>query len=149
MSNGKKSPAGVELHAMNGNRCPQCGYVNPKMIKERGYAYSSGGLIDYTGPALVHGTKQKPEVVLNPHQTGIFQNFVALLDQNFGKNIQGNMVRPNSFSGASESVTVIVENITVESGVISRDYDARRAGDLVKEQILDIAKYKGNMTLKR
>ena len=43
--------------------------------------------------------------------------------------------------------TVVVENINLQTGVISRDYDARRAGDLVKEEILNIAKYKGNMKI--
>ena len=43
--------------------------------------------------------------------------------------------------------TVVVENINLQPGVIARDYDARRAGNLVKEEILNIAKYKGNMKL--
>lgn len=112
-------------------------------------AYERGGLIDYTGPALVHGSKSDPEMILNSRQTGIFQDFVALLDQNFGRNIQGAMVKPNSFNGAPEQTTVIVENITIESGVIASDYGASRAGNKIKEEILNIAKYKGNMTLKR
>ena len=59
-------------------------------------AYSSGGLVDYTGPAIVHGSKAKPEAVLDTHQTGIFQQFVGLLDSAFGSNIASGMVRPNN-----------------------------------------------------
>lgn len=133
---------------------PRTGSTAPKPVSV-GYngvtlmPYATGGLVDYTGPALVHGSKQKPEMVLNPTQTGIFQRFVDLMDQNFGKNIQSSMIKPKSFDGAPDQTTVIVEKIILESGVIARDYDARRAGDLIEEKILNIAKYKGNMSLKR
>ena len=33
------------------------------------YGYSQGGLVDYTGPAIVHGTPSKPEAFLNASQT--------------------------------------------------------------------------------
>ena len=59
------------------------------------------------------------------------------------------MIKPKSFDGAPDQTTVIVEKIILESGVIARDYDARRAGDLIEEKILNIARYKGNMSLKR
>ena len=33
------------------------------------YGYSEGGLVDYTGIAMVHGSKSKPEAFLNATQT--------------------------------------------------------------------------------
>ena len=110
--------------------------------------YASGGLVDYTGPAIVHGSKRNPEAVLNARQTPIFQRFVDILDKNFGSNVQRSMVQePSRPDLEGAGTTVVVENINLQPGVIARDYDARRAGNLVKEEILNIAKYKGNMKL--
>jgi hypothetical protein len=36
--------------------------------------YDNGGLIDFTGPAMVHGTPQKPEGMLNAEQLDILRN---------------------------------------------------------------------------
>jgi len=36
--------------------------------------YEEGGLNDYTGPAILHGTKNKPEAVLNASQTAILRD---------------------------------------------------------------------------
>lgn len=40
-------------------------------------SYSTGGLVDYTGIANLHGTKEKPELVLNSNDT---KNFISLND---------------------------------------------------------------------
>lgn len=45
--------------------------------KSRIKSYSTGGLADYTGIANIHGTKDKPELVLNAKDT---QNFIKLND---------------------------------------------------------------------
>ena len=125
--------------------------VDPAKGAVSNMLYAEGGLVDYTGPAIVHGSKSKPEVVLNPRQTSIFQNFTELLDKAFGQNMRAGMVQ--SYTSPSQNnengPTVVVENITLTSGVIAKDYDARRAGDLVKEEILKIAKYQGGMSIGR
>lgn len=45
--------------------------------KVKAKSYSTGGLADYTGIANIHGTKDKPELVLNASDT---KNFIALKD---------------------------------------------------------------------
>jgi TP901 family phage tail tape measure protein len=47
------------------------------------YGYKEGGLVDKTGFAMLHGTKDKPETVLNSRETSIFQKFVEWL-RSFG-----------------------------------------------------------------
>ena len=39
------------------------------IVYEKAVAFSEGGLVDYTGPAIVHGTPSKPEAFLNAEQT--------------------------------------------------------------------------------
>lgn len=36
--------------------------------------YKKGGYVDFTGPAMVHGTKNAPEAFLNSRQTALFEN---------------------------------------------------------------------------
>jgi hypothetical protein len=38
--------------------------------------FSEGGLVDYTGPAMVHGTPSKPEAFLNAQQTAMISEAV-------------------------------------------------------------------------
>ena len=45
--------------------------------KVKAKSYSTGGLVDYSGVANVHGTKSNPELVLNAKDT---QNFIRLND---------------------------------------------------------------------
>lgn len=50
------------------------GSVGPKTkAKFKALGYSDGGKVDYTGLAMVHGSKQKPEAFLNAKQTSIFK----------------------------------------------------------------------------
>ena len=41
-------------------------------------SYSEGGLVDYTGIAMVHGSKAKPESFLNAEQTAQIRNSLEL-----------------------------------------------------------------------
>jgi hypothetical protein len=43
------------------------------------YAFKTGGLADFTGPAWLDGTKSKPEYVLNSEQTRAFLTLVDIL----------------------------------------------------------------------
>ena len=60
---------------------------------DKAVAFKSGGLVNYTGPAIVHGSKSKPEAVLNPRQTSTFQKFTNILDSAFGSNMRAKMVK--------------------------------------------------------
>ena len=53
--------------------------------------YANGGVVDYTGLAMLHGTKSKPEFVLNNDQF---------------KNIMSSIVRPKSVGGAGGNSSV-------------------------------------------
>ena len=40
--------------------------------------YREGGLVDYTGPALVHGSPSKPEAFLNAKQTAMISEAIKV-----------------------------------------------------------------------
>ncbi len=41
--------------------------------------YAMGGLADFTGPAWVDGSKAKPERILSPYQTVLFEDLISSL----------------------------------------------------------------------
>ena len=76
-------------------------YSGPDRFNVR--AYSDGGKIDYTGPALVHGTKRNPEYVFNTPQ---MKALAQMIKQTPGKLGVG--------AGASGSVFNVESFLTVQ-----------------------------------
>ncbi len=48
--------------------------LSAKIVK-----YAKGGVADYTGPAWVDGSKAKPERILSPYQTVLFEDMISTL----------------------------------------------------------------------
>lgn len=98
-------------------------------------SYSTGGLADYTGIANIHGTKDKPELVLNANDT---QNFMSLRDtlrniaakQDLSIIGSGYNVAPSTFAGLAKVSTFasgmsspnVTQNTTVNLGGIAIDH---------------------------
>ena len=61
------------------------------------------------------------------------------------------VVKVGDVSSTSTDDSVNIENVSINfnTGTISSDYDARRAGDMVKEEILKIARKAGNRSIAR
>ena len=117
-------------------------------------SYASGGDIDFTGLAMVHGSKNHPENILNAEHTkllkqGIFSNsnhsLVATLKEL--QELQKNII---SSAGTSEA-GINIEHVSVEiqPGVISNDYEARRAGEMALEEMVRIARKTTNRIISR
>lgn len=106
------------------------------MIK-RMNKYASGGIVDYTGPAWVDGTPNKPEAFLSPEDTqriGIAAKLLASLPIfNYGS--ASNAVSSNVGD------TSIEIHINVDS--LGSDYDVDQLVERVKNDIVDIARPTG------
>lgn len=100
-----------------------------------GFKYADGGLVNYTGPAWVDGTQNKPEAFLNAEDTKRIGQAAELL---------ANLPIFNNTSNANNAVsttygdTNVSVNITVES--IANDYDVDRMMKRVEEKITSAAK---------
>lgn len=105
-------------------------YINK--VKQYMKQYKEGGLVDYTGLALVHGSKSKPEAFLNPEQTEIINKFAQSLER-FAKTdrlILGNnyLVKQPVATGNIQLTTNI--NVYAE---VNNGYDAQQLGrDIAK-----------------
>lgn len=100
-------------------------YNDKRYVKK----YAQGGLVDYTGPAWLDGTRSRPERVLDWRQNMLFENLVKTLEkmQNFKVSIPsfempafGDVVK-NSGDGGFNIEQI---NVTVEKLESDTDYEA-------------------------
>ena len=82
-------------------------------------AYSKGGIVDYTGLAMVHGSSSKPEAFLNASQTEMFAALTGALSK---ISVSG---------GNSESISI--ENITIQTQQLNNKQDFNAAGKSLAE----------------
>ena len=96
--------------------------------------YKTGGLADFTGPAWLDGTKSKPELVLNSHDT---ENFIQLKDI-LSEIMQGTGSIKNQTEKSGDNYFDI--NISVEE--IKDDYDVEQLAIKIRKMIYDDASYR-------
>jgi hypothetical protein len=82
--------------------------------------FKQGGIVDFTGPAMVHGTKSKPEAFLNAEQTEMFGNLRDSLSK-------------ISFEPSNISETVSIGNITISTQSMNNNQDFKKAGQSLAE----------------
>lgn len=120
-------------------------------------AYKKGGMVDYTGLAMVHGSKTRPEAFLDADTTRIWKEEIlsgkntSLTSRLIEMSDMLEAAASNSLStGVSES-PINIENATVNMNVgsIANDYDARRAGAEAFDEMLKIARKSGSRGINR
>ena len=99
--------------------------------------YASGGMVDYTGPAWVDGTKSRPEAFLNANQTSLIGSFAKSLER-----LSGTTSGP-AFQGIGDCT------IDITIGSIGKDYDINQAIAKVKDEIVRSTEYRNVNILKR
>ena len=117
--------------------------------------FAEGGLVDFTGPAWVDGSKSKPEAFLSAEDT-------AMLKSKIFSNSDGSLRAlvaaleaitsdTSKYSAQTNTESIIIQNaqVNIQPGVISNDYDARRAGEMALEEMLKIARKTTNRVVSR
>ena len=95
--------------------------------------YASGGLVNYTGPAWVDGTPNKPEAFLSAEDTERIGNAAKLLS-----NIPMLSPTANTNSNNSFGDTNIEINLNIDH--ISSDVDVDEMLERVKQEIVEVAR---------
>lgn len=128
--------------------------IEKRWVPKKYFQYAQGGLVDYTGPAWVDGSKSKPEAFLSAKDTALLKSKI-FSDSNFSLRscIESIQALADNFRSIStdNSENINIENISIQvgNGTISSDYSARKAGQEIMDEILNIAKKAGNLTLAR
>lgn len=120
--------------ACRGNCSGSCSYAGRGLDR---YKYATGGLVDYTGPAWVDGTKSRPEAFLNANQTSLIGSFAKSLERLSGT------TSGSTFQGIGDCT------IDITIGSIGKDYDIDQAIAKVKDEIVRSTEYRNVNILKR
>jgi hypothetical protein len=121
--------------------------------------YASGGMVDFTGPAWVDGTKSEPEAFLDPEDTSNIAALAqALRSMNLStplvnqtespiSNISSTLNNVTNNSNTSYTGGTVSINLNIES--ISSDYDVESMLDLMEERINEASNPIGSSVILR
>ena len=128
--------------------------IEKRWVPKKYFQYKSGGLVDFTGPAWVDGTKQKPEAFLSAEDTKLLKSKIfSNSDYSLKSAVEAIESMTKSLSGlqagGGSNITIEHAEVNIEPGMISNDYDARRAGEMALEEMVKIARKSGNRTVSR
>lgn len=130
--------------------------IDNRWVPKRYFQYDNGGLVDFTGPAWVDGTKAKPEAFLNAEDTKllkskIFSNSTYSLRSTLEAIEKLGKTFANVSTDGANGQSINIENveIAIQPGVISSDYDAKRAGEMALEEMVRIARKTTNRVVSR
>ena len=104
---------------------PTIGEYDPKK------SYSKGGLVDYTGLAMVHGSSSQPEAFLNANQTALFSKLASNLELFYTK------ASPYANNDANHSNNVVIENFTVAVDATLTDRNVQQTGESLADALLE------------
>lgn len=117
--------------------------------------YKTGGLVDYTGPAWVDGTKTKPEAFLSASDTAMLKSKIFSNSDGSLKSLVAALEAitkdTSKYSAPANTGSIVIQNaqVNIQPGVISNDYDARRAGEMALEEMVKIARKTTNRVVSR
>ena len=117
-------------------------YVVPKNTQIYMGKFASGGLVNYTGPAWVDGTKSKPEAFLSASDTANIAKLRDVLSLVFDPSTP-------QYPNSSISNSNATYHITVEVGSIDSDYGVDKAISQIEEKINQASKYRNINILKK
>lgn len=114
--------------------------VNPPKLKPEIYnwaskdtkGYKTGGIADFTGPAWLDGTPQKPEAVLNALQTQHFMKFTNALDHMYGQ-----------MGGPATANSIMIDTISFNVDSMSSREDGEAAFDAFVNKFKEIGSQRG------
>lgn len=137
--------------------------TNPEWTKIKNKAiktvyYSEGGLVNYTGPAVVHGSKSKPEAFLNAKQTAMISEAVKFAGD--GGALSGIRATLEAFNSHMQSLTNITNNsagditiapgaIQISVGKLNNSYDVDDLANDVMSRMVSIASKTTNRGVSR
>jgi hypothetical protein len=97
--------------------------------------YASGGLVDYTGPAWVDGTKTRPEAFLSAKQTQLFAGLAIALQD---------ISKIGSLSTSQEETSnITIGNINIQTQQLNDKQDFKNAGQIFAEEFSKAIKQRG------
>ena len=119
--------------------------------------YIEGGLVDYTGPAIVHGTPARPEAFLNAEQTKQIREGLELgSDRGILSNLRSTISELNHVINSIVNNNVSTNEINISNGAIqisvgklNDKYDIEDVSNDIMNRIVSIASKASNRGVNR
>ena len=119
--------------------------------------YSEGGLVDYTGPAIVHGTPARPEAFLNAEQTKQIREGLELgSDRGILSNLRSTISELNHAINSIVNNNLSTNEINISNGAIqisvgklNDKYDIEDVSNDIMNRIVSIASKASNRGVNR
>ena len=124
----------------------------------KAYAYAQGGLVNYTGIAMVHGSSSKPEAFLNAKQTAMISEAVKVAGD--GGALDGIRTTLNKLDATIKSIinnnknettsfTVAPGAVTIQVAQLNDSYDVEELSKDVMNRMVAIASKSTNRGVNR
>ena len=115
--------------------------------------YAEGGVNDYTGLAMLHGTPSKPEGILNAEDYKAWKQDIKTTSLLYSALASVSATQRGAAAAVNSTTTnggITIEHAEVSmNATIANDYDARRAGEQALEQMVAIARKSGTRSTQR
>ena len=120
--------------------------------------YKQGGLAYNTGLAMLHGTKSRPELILNSKSTELIHDMFTNKNSTLTQLIDDyhNSINNTTTNFGANTTTVAERGMTIDKlelnlnvDSIANDYDASRAAEMVANKLMDIARKSGSRSVNR
>lgn len=105
--------------------------------------YAEGGLVDFTGPAWVDGTKTRPEAFLDSFDTANIQALTTVLDSIFGLGLSMDEIKAALAVEDGDISSVNIESINIHTDSLNNDQDFRTAGNLLAREFAKVIQERG------
>ena len=133
---------GADIEGFKYDRTSELSYARQfeNFLKENHLlGYSTGGLVNYTGLAMVHGSQTKPEAFLSADDTDLISNLVEVLHLVFDDVDKDSSV--NNTSNNNNSITI--ENININTEHLNNTQDCKTAGSTLAQEFAAIIRERG------
>lgn len=113
-------------------------------LERSGKGYASGGLVDYTGLAMVHGSSNRPESFLNADDTALLADVLNSLHAH----VEG---ASNNISTTEENNnSIVIDSINIKTEQLNTAQDFKNAGALLAQEFSKIIRSRGlNINVKK
>lgn len=133
---------GADIEGFKYDSASELSYVNQLanfLHNKNVPGFSTGGLVNYTGLAMVHGSQTRPEAFLSADDTDLISNLVEVLHLIFddiNPDGSGDVVSNNSSS-------ITIENINIKTEQLNNTQDFSNAGKTLAQEFAAVIRERG------
>lgn len=98
--------------------------------------YAKGGLANFTGPAWLDGTKMKPERILSPYQTELFEDMISTLHN---IKVNASSMPTIGFDNTNGGNNFTFGDIIINVDKLDDESDYRDVAQEIMDQIMDLS----------